>query len=117
MRSSGLDWKGCCARKPNKFRIMVAHTVFALPICTSADFYPEMTRNLQFNSDQLPSPLLPAALLGSAVRALSARLLRSLSVAWGWRQRFSAGGDFRRALIFLLRELRRFCVPQREGGL
>jgi hypothetical protein len=32
-------------------------------------------------------------------------------------QRFSAGGGFRRALILLLRELRRFCAPQREGGL
>ena len=41
MRSSGLDWKEYCARKPGKLGIMVARTVFALPICVPTDFYTE----------------------------------------------------------------------------
>lgn len=78
-----------------------------------------MTRHLQFNSDQLPRPLLPAALLGGAVRAPSARLLRSLSLVWGWRAGnvLLPGAVSDTLILLLLRELQRFCAPQREGGL
>ena len=66
MRNSGLDWKECCARKPGKFEIMVAHTVFALPICIPTDFYPQLREVFNSSRTNCPEPLLPAAHMGGA---------------------------------------------------